>query len=360
MIGKRLIFSLFILIVSHANVSANSLNASSNSKKATADSQTTDPPCLNPQYEYKKFRPKTMKNLPFPPGAIVVVSKCMDEGIREKISTEEKLNQAEIDKEIAIKKLSLLLSFIYHQQKNLAGSYKETGRSYDDLAQKNAHIPKVYERAVTKYENSLKSYGEYQAYLSALPRAVSDYEKRAGSAFKDFALQNEDGVITMMKTAALSQFSESLGELNAKLKQPTALVEALDENSEEKSGDAKDKEQARQNLCMLMGASGGVTAVENFILATLSNPLSAVLGISLGATLCSENIYGKLSLWSQSFGAKVMGVGANIRDNLEAIGNGLYDIGKKYLYVSPSKAGEKISEHFKNAKSWLNRKLGWQ
>lgn len=359
MIGKLFFLTLFILITSHANVSANSLNASSNSEITTTDSQTTDPPCLNPHYEYKKFRPKTLKDLPFPPGAIVVVSKCMDEGVHGKISSEEKLNQAEIDKEKAIKKLSFLLSFIYHQQKNLAGSYKETGRAYDDLIQKKAPIPKVYERAVTKYENSLKNYGEYQAYLSALPRAVSDYEKKAGSSFKDFALQNEDGIITMMKTAALSQLPESLDELDVKMKDPTALVETLDENTAEKSGDAKDKKEARQNSCMLMGAFGGVAAVENILLATLSNPWSAVLGVSLGATLCSENIYGKMTLWSRSFGTQVVGMGAYIKDNLEEIGNGLYNIGKNYLYVSPSKASEKISEHFENAKSWLNRKLGW-
>jgi hypothetical protein len=300
-----------------------------------------------------------MKDLPFPPGAIVVVNKCMDEGVHGKISSEEKLNQAEIDKEKAIKKLSLLLNFIYHQQKNLAGSYKETDRSYDDLTQKKTPIPKVYERAVSKYENSLKSYGKYQAYLYALPRAVSDYEKKAGSSFKDFELQNEDGIITMMKTAALSQLPEPLDELGVKMKNPASLVETLDENKAENSGDAKKNKEARQNLCMLMGASGGVTTVENFILATLSNPLSAVLGVSLGATLCSENIYGKMTLWSQSFGAKVVDMGAYIKDNLEEIGNGLYNIGKKYLYESPSKAGEKISEHFENAKSWLNRKLGW-
>ena len=339
MFGKLFFLTLFILIVFHANVSANSLNASSNSERTTTDSQTADPPCLNPHYEYKKFRPKTLKDLPFPPGAIVVVSKCMDEGVHGKISSEEKLNQAEIDKEKAIKKLSFLLSFIYHQQKNLAGSYKETGRAYDDLTQKKAPIPKVYERAVTKYENALKSYGEYQAYLSALPRAVSDYEKKAGASFKDFALQNEDGIITMMKTAA--------------------LVETLDENTAEKSGDAKDKKEARQNSCMLMGAFGGVTAVENIILATLSNPLSAVLGVSLGATLCSENIYEEMTLLSRNLRAKVVDMGAYVKENLEEIGNGLYNIGKKYLYASPSKAGEKISEHFENAKSWLNRKLGW-
>ena len=126
-----------------------------------------------------------------------------------------------------------------------------------------------------------------------------------------------------------------------------------------KSGDAKDKKEVRQDLCMLMGAFGGVNAVENIILATLSNPLSAVLGVSLGATLCAENIYGKMTLWSRNLGAKAVDMGAYIKDNLEEIGNGLYNIGKKYLYVSPSKAGEEISEHFENAKSWLNRKLDW-
>lgn len=345
MIGKLFFLTFLILIVSHANVSANSLNASSHSERTA-----TDPPCLNPHYEYKKFRPNTLKDLPFPPGAIVVVSKCMDEGVDGKKSSKEKLNQAEVDKDKAIKKLSILLDIIYHQQKNLEGSYNETGRAYDDLTQKKAPIPKVYERAVTKYEQSLKSYGEYQAYLSALPRAVSDYETKAGSSF------NEDGIITMMKTAALSQPPDSL---DVKMKDSIVLVEALDENTAEKSGDAEDKEKAKQDLCQLMGAFGGVTAVENIFLATLSNPLSAVVGVSLGATLCAENIYGKMALWSRSFGARVVNMGAYIKDNLEEVGNGLYNIGKKYLYESPSNAGEKISEHFENAKSWLSRKLDW-
>jgi hypothetical protein len=348
MIGKLFSLTLFILIVSHANVSAKSLDAPPDSERTAVDSKTTEASCLNPQYEYKKFRPKTEKDLPFPPGATVVVKKCMDESVNEKNSAEEELKQAEIEKAKVTEQLSFLLSFIYHQQNNLAGSYKETDRSYDELKQKKGPVPKVYDRAVTNYETALKNYGEYQAYLSALPRAVSDYEKKAGSSFKDFALQNEDGIITMMKTPTYPQFPKTLN-----------AVATLDETTAEKNSKAEDKKEARQNLCMLMGAFGGGTVAESIFLATLSNPLSAVLGVSLGASLCSENFYEKITLWPRSFKAKVVDMGAYIKEGLEEIGNGLYNIGKKYLYVSPSKASEKITEHFNNAKSWLDRKLGW-
>ncbi len=349
MIGKQFFLAIIILIVSQANVSANSPNASSDYKITVLDSKTIGPACLNPYFEYKKFRPKTEKDLPFPPGAIVMVSKCMDERVHGKITSAAELQQAKIDKEKAVKKLSFLLSFIYHQQKNLAGNYQETDRAYDDLTQKKIPLPKVYKRAVTNYENTLKSYGEYQAYLSALPRAVSDYEKKAGSSFKDFALQNEDGIITMMKTPAVAQLPNFLDEWDVTKEGPA-----------EKGDNAKDKKEAKQNLCALAGAFGGVPVAEGIILATLSNPLSAILGVSLGATLCSENFYEKMTLWPRSFKAKVVDMGAYIKEGLEEIGNGLYNIGEKYLYVSPSKTGEKISEHFENAKSWLNRKMGWQ
>jgi hypothetical protein len=360
MIGKLFFLTLFMLFFFHSNVSANSLDAAPDHERTATDSKITDPSCLNPHYEYKKFRPKTEKDLPFPPGAIVVVKKCMDASAHGKISSEEKLKQAEMDKEKAIKKLSFLISFIYHQQNNLAVNYKETGRTYDDLTQKKAPIPKVYERAVTNYENTLKSYGEYQAYLSVLPRAVSDYEKKSGSSFKDFVLQSEDGIITMVKAPAFDQPPNFLDELDITMKGPGATVETLDGNTAEKRDNAKDKKEARKNLCMLMGAFGGGTVVESIFLATLSNPLSAVLGVSLGATLCSENFYEKMTLWPRNFKAKVVDMGAYMKDGLEEIGNGLYNIGKKYLYVSPSKASEKISEHFNNAKSWLNQKLGWK
>jgi hypothetical protein len=349
MIGKLSFLAIFILIVSHTNVSANSSNASPESKRTALDSKTTDLPCLNPHYKYQKFRPKTEKDLPFPPGAIVMVSKCMDERVHGKISPQKELQQAKIDKEKAVKKLSFLLSYIYHQQKTLAGNYKETDRAYDDLTQKKVSIAKVYDRAVTNYENTLKSYGEYRAYLSALPKAVSEYEKKAGSSFKDFALQNEDGIITMMKTLALAQVRDSLDDAGVKANDST-----------ENSSDIKDKKEAGKNLCMLAGSFGGVPVAESIFLATLSNPLSAMLGASLGAALCSENFYEKMTLWPRSFKAKVVDMGAYIKEGLEEIGTGLYNIGKKYLYVSPSKTSEKISEHFKNAKSWMNRKLGWR
>ena len=349
MIGKLFFLAIFFLIVSHTNVSANSSKASPDAERTALDSKTTDLPCLNPQYEYKKFRPKTEQDLPFPPGAIVVVSKCMDERVDGKISSKEKLQQAKIDKEKAVKKLSFLLSYIYHQQKNLAGSYKKTDRAYDDLTQKKVPIAKVYDRAVTKFENTLKSYGEYRAYLSALPKAVSEYEKRAGSSFEEFALQNEDGIITMTKTLVLAQAPDSLDE---------AGVIVID--STENSSEIKDKKEARKNFCMLAGSLGGIPVAESIFLATLSNPLSAMLGASLGATLCSENFYEKMTLWPRSFKTKVVDMGAYIKEGLEEIGAGLYNIGKEYLYVSPSKTGEKIAEHFENAKSWMNRKLGWQ
>jgi len=349
MIGKLFFLAILILIVSHTNVSANSSNASHDSERMALSAKTTHLPCLNSHYEYKKFRPKTEKDLPFPPGAIVVVSKCMDERVNGKISAKEKLQQAKIDEEKAVKKLSFLLSYIYHQQKNLAGSYKETDRVYDDLTKKQVPIPKVYDRAVTNYENTLQSYGEYRAYLSALPRAVFEYENKAGSSFKEFALQNEDGIITMTKTPAVAQLPNFLDEWDVTM-----------EGSTENSSDIKDKKEARKNLCMLAGSVGGVPVAESIFFATLSNPLSAMLGASLGAALCSENFYEKMTLWPRSFKAKVVDMGAYIKEGLEEIGTGLYNIGEKYLYASPSKTSEKIAEHFENAKSWLNRKLGWQ
>jgi hypothetical protein len=360
MIVKLFFLTLFILIVSSASVFAKSLDALPDSERITRSSKITDPPCLNLQYEYKKIHTKAEKDLLFPPGTIVEVTKCMDENVQEDKTSKEQMKQAEIDQEKAIRKLSFLLSLIYHQQNDLAGSYKKTDRSYDDLKQKKAPVPKVYDRAVANYETALKNYGEYQAFLSVLPRAVSDYEEKVGASFKDFALQNEDGMITMMKTPVPAQLYNPLTRLDLEIDKPESTIESLDEYAAEKSGKVKDKKEARKDLCMLMGAFGGGAVIENIFLATLSNPLSAVLGVSLGATLCAENIYEKMTLWPKSFKAKVVGMGAYIKEGLDEIGSGLYNIGRKYLYVSPSKAGEKITEHFKNAKSWLNRKLGWE
>lgn len=361
MIGKQFFFIVFVLIFSPALVWADSLNASSESGKIPTEnsSRKNDSSCHNIQYAYKKFRPETLENLPFPPGALVEVKKCLDGNANEKISSQEEMNRAKIDKEKAVEKLSFLISYIYHQQKNLAGSYKETDREYHDLAERNFPMPKVYDRAVSNYENALKGYGEYQAYLSALPRAVSDYEKKVGSSFKDFALRKEDGIITMMKAPAFAQFSNSLDGLKIKTDDSSAARETPGENTSESRTD-KDQEESRQNFCMFVGALAGSTAAENIILATLANPLSAVLGASLGATLCSEKFYEKMTLWPRSFTAKLVDMGSYIKDGLEEIGNGLSNIGKKYLYASPSNTSEKIAEHFENAKSWMNRKLGWQ
>ncbi len=358
MIGKRVFLTVSILMASYANVFAIPLNATPDTERAVTVSKTTG--CLNPHYEYKKFRPKTEKDLPFPPGAIVVVSECMDDRVDAKISSDAALKQKKIDKQEAIKKLSFLISYIYHQQNDLAGSYRATDRAYDDLTEKKTPIPKSYDRTVANYEHTLKNYGEYQAFLSALPRAVSDYEKKTGSSFKDFALENEDGIITMMKTAALGPPPDSLNRLDTKTENTGNVVETLDENASEKNGAPKDKNEARNSLCMLAGALGGKTVAENIILATLSNPLSTALGVSLGATVCAENFYEKMTLWPRNFKTQVVDMGAYIKEGLEEIGNGLYNIGRKYLYVSPSKASDKISEHFVNAKSWLNRKLGWR
>lgn len=360
MIVKLFFLTPFILIVSSTGVFAKSLDALPDSERITMSSKATDPPCLNSQNEYKEINAKAEKDLLFPPGTIVEVTRCTDENVRGEKTSKEQMKQAEIDREKAIRKLSFLLSLIYHQQNDLAGSYKETDRSYDALKQKKAPVPKVYDRAVMNYETALKNYGEYQAFLSVLPRAVSDYEEKVGASFKDFALQNEDGMITMKKTPALAQLYNPLNRLDLEIEKRGTTMESVDEYTAGKNGKVTDKKEARKNLCMLMGAFGGGAVIENIFLATLSNPLSAVLGVSLGATLCSENIYEKMTLWPKSFKTKVVGMGAYIKEGLEEIGNGLYDIGRKYLYVSPSQAGEKISEHFKNAKSWLNRKLGWQ
>lgn len=362
MIGKHFFLTALILAFPAALVFADSQDTSHESRviRAEKNLKKNDSRCENIQYTHKNFRPETVKALPFPPGAFVEVKKCIG-GTAQKKSTfsEEELNREKIQKEETVKKLSLLLSFIYHQQKNLAGSYNETDQAYHDLAQRNFPVPKVYDRAVTSYEDTLKSYGEYQAYLSALPRAVSDYEKKVGSSFQDFALQKEDGIITMMKNPSIADFSNSLDELNKKPGEPTAAGERPDKNTSE-SGNGINQKEAEQNFCRLIGAFAGGTVAEGIILATFSNPLGAVLGASLGPTLCSDNFYEKITLWPMRFRAKVVDMGFFIKGGLEKIGDGLYNIGKKYLYVSPSKTGDKIAEHFKNAKNWLNRKLGWQ
>ena len=362
MTGKQFLFIAFLLIYSPVALSAGSLDTSRESKKILNENSfnKADSSCQNIQYTHKKFRPETVKDLPFPPGAFIEVQKCLDKRAQGNSGgTKEELNRAKIEQEATVRKLSFLLSFIYHQQKNLAGSYKETDRAYEDLTQRSAPIRKGYARAVTNYENALKSYGEYRAYLSALPRAVSDYEKKVGSSFKDFALQKEDGLITMMKTPAFAQYSSSLDSLDIKTEDPLTPGEPSGENNSE-GGPAHDKKEARQNLCALVGAFGGATVAEGIVLATLSNPLSAVLGASLGSTLCSENFYEKMTLLPKNFRAKVVDMGAYIKDGLEEIGSGLYNIGKKYLYASPSVASEKISEHFQKSKNWLNQKLGWR
>lgn len=362
MIRQLFFLTAFILIFSHANAFANPMNILPGPGKTveTADPGTTGTSCLSSHYEYKKFRPETLKDLPFPPGAFVEMKKCVDETVQGKPDpSEEELNRAKIGKEEAVRTLSFLLSYIYHQQKSLAGSYKDTDHAYHDLIQKNAPIPKVYNRAVTNYEDALKRYGEYQAVLSAMPRAISDYEKKVGSSVKEFSLQKEDGLITMMNTFSGSELSSSLGRLDLDVGKPANAGQTPDEKPSE-SGHVKDPKEARKNLCMVAGGFVGGTVAEGIILTTLSNPMSALLGASLGATLCSEKFYEKLTLWPRSFGAKLVDMSAYIKDGLEEIGDGLYNIGKKYLYVSPSKASDKISEHFATAKSWLNRKLDWQ
>lgn len=72
-----------------------------------------DPPCKNAQFTQKKFRPEVRKDLPFPPGAFVELKSCDDVDLPEKpASTEEALKQEETEKQKALEKLSMVLSYL--------------------------------------------------------------------------------------------------------------------------------------------------------------------------------------------------------------------------------------------------------
>jgi hypothetical protein len=358
MIGRLFLLTAFILIVFPANGFADSLNAlpeSITTAKAMALKPTADFPCKNAQFNQKKFRPEVIKDLPFPPGAFVELKSCDDAGLPEKpASTEEALKQEEIEKQKALEKLSTVLSYLYHQQNNLVGSYQETDQAYQDLLRKNLPNLKAYDQTASNYEDALKNLGEYEAYLSALPRAVSDYEKKMGSSLNGFVSQKADGVISLMKSPGVPNLSMLSSDLKSQKRDSDDSQEVPGE-----SGEANEKGN-RQGLCTAMGAVAGIGAAENIVLATLANPMGVLLGASLGATLCSETVYQKLAGWQGKLGEGLVEMGSYIKSGLSDIGNGLYHWGKNHLYQTPSSASEKIAEHYENTKDWLNRKLGWQ
>lgn len=311
--------------------------------------------CPDAQFTQKNFRPEVIKDLPFPPGAFVELKSCDDAGLPEKpASTEEALMQEEIEKQKALEKLSMVLSYLYHQQNNLVGSYQETNQAYQDLLRKKHPNLKVYDQTASNYEGALKNLGEYEAYLSVLPQAVSDYEKKMGSSLNDFVSQSADGAISLVKSPGLPNLSMMSYDLKSQNRDSDNSQEVPEE-----SGEAN-KKGNRQGLCTMMGVVAGVGAAENIVLATLANPMGVLLGASLGATLCSETVYKKITGLQRILGEGLVDMGSYVKEGLSVIGSGLYNMGKEYLYKTPSSASEKIAEHYENTKDWLNRKLGWQ
>ena len=316
--------------------------------------------CPDAQYLKNKFRPETIKDLPFPPGAFVEIKKCGNADLPENLDfSREDLKKEEIEKQKTIQKLSLLLAYIYNQQKSLAGSYQETDQAYEELLKKSVPNLKAYDETVSNYEDAIKNYGEYEAYLSALPRAVSDYEKKMGTSFKNSFFQKTDGAISLVKTSPAIDLSKPASDLITKV-EVSNLIQKTPGELKAKLETAKEKEESRWKSCALMGGFSGVAAAENVVLAALSNPMGILLGASLGATLCSETIYEKMTGLQKRLGKGLVAMGSYIKDGLSEIGNGLFNIGSAYLYKTPSDTGAKIAEHYEKTRSWLSKKLGWQ
>ncbi|GJL79537.1 MAG: hypothetical protein NPINA01_25260 [Nitrospinaceae bacterium] len=348
---------VLLLIFSSTSVHADSLDAGS----VPQEKNLKPSACLETEKLQKNFRPEIANDLPFPPDAFIEIKKCNDAGGSEITDfPKEQLQREDIEKQKSIQKLSLLLTYIYNQRKNLAGSYLETDQAYDELLKKSLPNLQAYDQTVANYEEALKNYGEYEAYLSALPRAVSDYEKRMGASFQDFVFQKADGAIRLVKTPAAIDPSEPAYESKAKMGESGNLQGTLGEIKAELEAAREKEEKRRLKSCVFGGAVTGVTAAESVLLAALSNPMGALLGASLGATLCSKRLHEKISGWQTKLEDGLVEMGSYVKAGLSKIGSGLYNIGRAYWYNTPSSTGTKIAEHYESTKMWLNKKLGWQ
>jgi len=352
MTGRLFFLTAVFMTVSPANVFPENLNAlpETIALAKAMDLKTAVPPCAHVQYSHKNFSPETV--LPFPPGAFVEMKHCDDADLSEKSRSAEDASKRE-----AIKKLSFLLRAIYRQQKDLEGSYLESDQTYQELLSRKLPNPEGYDRAVSNYEDALKNYGEHEAYLSALPKAVADYENKMGASFSNFIFQKADGAITMMKSPSLidaaSYDVKSKTEDFASARKTPGKLKAKRKKTEEQGGRG-------QEACTFMGAFAGAGVAENIVLAALSNPMGVLLGASLGATLCSQPVYQKIAGLQKKLGDGLVVMASYIKEGLSDIGNGLYRWGKEHLHQTPSQTGAKIAEHYENTRNWLNRKLGWQ
>ncbi len=359
MIWKTMSFLFCILSFYPAAVFGGSSNSPATSGM-TVKNESTRYTC--PKTTDKSRLPlKRSEALPFPEGAFVDVATCFDESLSgNKAIPGSKSDQKTLEKEKALKNLSLLLSVLYYQQKNLVGSYRGTDLAYQNLLKQNLPDPAAYDDALSNYEAALKDYGGYQAFLSVLPQAVSDYEEKGGDALKDFTVHNEDVAITLMKTPQLADFSKYQYELNIKAEDSLATGKEIEGDNAE--GD-EPREEA-DNLCTFMGAYAGTAVMESLVLVTLSNPLGAAIGAALGATVCSQPFYEKMTLLptklGNALGRQMVDMGSYIAGGLHDIGDVIYSLGREYLYARPAKTAEKIAEHYENTKSWLKSKLGLQ
>ena len=358
--GRHIFTAILFLIFTHINVAEGTskvLPEPGNPENET-EMKGTDASCLNAQYDYKKFRPEALVNLPFPLDAMVEIKKCEKEPVPENQgSSAESAQQTEIENQESIKKLSLVLSYIYKQQKNLDGSYRESDQAYQELFKSGFPHSQSYDHAVTNYEDALKNYGEYEAYLSALPKAVSEYEKKAGSSFKNLVINEADAAITMKTDPARAKLMAFQSEIRAKTDQ-LLFIKEVQAELESQDGKVEEKNNGKKEFCNFMGGFSKTASAENIVLASL-NPMGAILGASLGATVCSEDVYENLTQLPKRLGKGLLGMGSYIASGLKNIGSGLAEIGREYFQDSPSNMGAKISEHYQNTKNWLNRKLGW-
>ncbi|MDA0692258.1 MAG: hypothetical protein O3A78_08130 [Nitrospinae bacterium] len=112
MIRRLFFITAFILVFSPTHVFADTVPKPITTAKAMG-LKPADPPCKNAQFTQKKFRPEVRKDLPFPPGAFVELKSCDDVDLPEKpASTEEALKQEETEKQKALEKLSMVLSYL--------------------------------------------------------------------------------------------------------------------------------------------------------------------------------------------------------------------------------------------------------
>jgi hypothetical protein len=350
MIGRLLFLTAFLMTVSPQYIFAETLKSlpATTAPMKAMDSKTADPPCANIQYNYKSFNPETA--LPFPPGAFVEIETCNDPELPEKPRSLEEESQRE-----AVRKLSLLLGAIYRQQENLEGSYRDSDQAYQELLSRKISNPEGYDQAVSNYEDALGNYGEYEAYLSVLPRAVSEYENKTGSFFRNVVFHKEDGAITMMKSPA--RIDPASYDLKVNTKDAATALKAPGKLQSEREKEPKGN---RQEGCAFMGAFAGAGVTENIVLVAMSNPMGILLGATLGATLCSEPVYQKLAGLQKKLGEGLVEMASYVKDGLGEIGKGLYRWGKDHLYQPPSNTGAIIAEHYENTRDWLNQKLGWQ